>query len=1302
MTFRSGTGANAAITRLALQRDTRILAGGFFSQFNDTSRNGCVRLLPDGSVDPSFTPAGFSAGDVQFLSELPDGKIVANISLNNLVRWNSDGSIDPYFPDFSANVRTDVIGVQPDGQIVAVGSGPGGYGFGRLQTNGASDFTFNSLHFSSPDGARQPPYYVLWGAALKNGKLLSMGGGGFFRLHRHGARDLGFRADSIAGVHLALEKADGEIFVAGVFTNILGVPRFTLALLEPDGTPDLAFNPEVPPAGTIQAMAVQPDGKLLIGGSFTNVGSVLVNRLARLNPDGTLDPDFNVGTGPSGTVNAIVLQRDYKVIVAGGFTIFDGYPRGQIVRLNTDAERPPVITREPVSQSVLAGANAWLAIEATCVPPAAFQWFDRDGAMANATNAVLLLSNILSPGEYYAVVTNPLGVATSAVATLSLYPAPSAPGSVVPEYPVGEGADSTIRVMARQSSGKLIVAGWFTQIHGVPCPAIARLNSDGSVDRSFNVGTGPTHRIMALAVDPADRILVAGMFTNFNGQALSGLTRLNPNGDIDTTFEIGSGFTGGRPTAVNALALQQDGKILAGGNFSYFNHTSRDNIARLLPNGAVDTSFVPRLSIIDVVLSLALPADGRIWVGHQNGLDRLEVNGVVTTPPSLEINNQVRCLLVQPDQKVLVGGLFYFGNTPGVVPSYALTRLTIDGTLDTNFNHSLYASSFYVRVPSVGVETLRLHTCGRILVGGYFMTNLTNRIHYQIARLEQDGSVDPVFGAKALDGTAYAIDVEPSAEVVIGGQFSAVDHTLRNGLALLHEPLGPPTVFAQPTSQTADGGREVLLSVVVTNCIDFTFQWQLNGANIPGATNSSMLLPSVRLQDAGDYRVVIRNGAYTSISEPAQLQVNRERRHPGSIDVDFLAPRTLDGPVQALAFDGGGNLFAGGAFTRLNGGLVNALARFNWRGELDPDFRVSSNLIGTVYSVALQPDGKILAAGVFPPSTRFLYRLLPNGRFDTNFQSLANPQGTALSVASLSDGKILVGGVLTAASLTASRTGIARLHTNGTLDTSFSAGGVRYPLCFARQKDGRIIIGGTFTNVGTTVRNGLGRLHPDGQIDTSFDPGEGVNSPVMAIVLARDEQAYIGGNFTRVGGMPRAGIARLNDDGSVDTSFDPGLGVHSAWALAVQPDGKLIVGGSFTRAGGLPRAGLARFNTEGTIDATFDPGSGANGQVLAVLCDPAGKIYLGGNFTAYNGFSRDHLARANGNLFLLNPQFVAGRFRVSLFTFYGQSYALEFKDVLPDADWAQGSSLLGDGTIRIISDSAPDAAGRWYRVRTEP
>ena len=141
--------------------------------------------------------------------------------------------------------------------------------------------------------------------------------------------------------------------------------------------------------------------------------------------------------------------------------------------------------------------------------------------------------------------------------------------------------------------------------------------------------------------------------------------------------------------------------------------------------------------------------------------------------------------------------------------------------------------------------------------------------------------------------------------------------------------------------------------------------------------------------------------------------------------------------------------------------------------------------------------------------------------------------------------------------------------------TRFDPGANNSVLALAEQADGKILVGGFFTmlgggGTGTTARSSIGRLNADGTLDTSFDPGAG--SIVHTLAVQADGKILVGGVFTTLGGggtgtTTRNRIGRLNADGTLDTSFDPGAS-SAVDALAVQADGKILAGGAFTMLGG--------------------------------------------------------------------------------------------------------------------------------------
>jgi uncharacterized delta-60 repeat protein len=196
------------------------------------------------------------------------------------------------------------------------------------------------------------------------------------------------------------------------------------------------------------------------------------------------------------------------------------------------------------------------------------------------------------------------------------------------------------------------------------------------------------------------------------------------------------------------------------------------------------------------------------------------------------------------------------------------------------------------------------------------------------------------------------------------------------------------------------------------------------------------------------------------------------------------------------------------------------------------------------------------------------------------------------------DGRILVFGIVSAGNGTF-RSQLVRYHADGSEDptikqvvvTNGRSSGFIHNL--ALQPDGKIIVVGDFTNIGGVARRKVARLNIDGTVDTSFDNGTGPNGSVFGLAIQPDGKVLIGGGFLAVNGVACRRIARLNYDGSVDSTFDPGVGGNgTVSSIVIQTNGKVLIGGAFATFGGAARRGVARLNDDGSLDKTFNPTGG--------------------------------------------------------------------------------------------------------------
>jgi uncharacterized delta-60 repeat protein len=351
---------------------------------------------------------------------------------------------------------------------------------------------------------------------------------------------------------------------------------------------------------------------------------------------------------------------------------------------------------------------------------------------------------------------------------------------------------------------------------------------------------------------------------------------------------------------------------------------------------------------------------------------------------------------------------------------------------------------------------------------------------------------------------------------------------------------------------------------------------------------------------------------------------------------------------------GSGQLLIAGRFTRVNGLARRSLARLAADGAVDGGFAPA--LPGErewVSALAVRSDRKVvLGVGPDDPgaTSGYVARLNDDGAVDAGFQRVENDQyGRPDDAALQPDGRVVIVGFFfrVAGEL---RGGIARLLPDGGLDPTSrhgvpGTGGSAPPYALALDSDGRAVVVGGFGEVTGLPRRGIARLNEDGSLDRGFLAGlEGANGAVQAVALQSDGKVLIGGWFGAVNGEPRGQVARLNADGTLDRGFLEGLaGTNGAvQAIAVQPDGKVLIGGAFTRVNGEPRGFVARLNVDGSLDRGFLAGLvGTDGEVDAIAVQPDGRVLIGGQFGSVNGVARGRLARLRPDG-ALDATFLAG------------------------------------------------------------
>jgi len=182
------------------------------------------------------------------------------------------------------------------------------------------------------------------------------------------------------------------------------------------------------------------------------------------------------------------------------------------------------------------------------------------------------------------------------------------------------------------------------------------------------------------------------------------------------------------------------------------------------------------------------------------------------------------------------------------------------------------------------------------------------------------------------------------------------------------------------------------------------------------------------------------------------------------------------------------------------------------------------------------------------------------------------------------------------------------------------------------QPDGKTIVIGNFSTYNGYSRNKIARLHSDGSLDIGFNPGNGINGEITSATTQSNGKVILTGGFTTLLGTPRNRIVRLNTNCTIDVTFNIGSGAnnHVNGAL-IQEDGRIIIWGGFTTYNGTSINHIARLNANGSLDPSFNPGTSDNGYISSLTLLPNGKYMIVGNFSAFNGTARKNIAQINAD-----------------------------------------------------------------------
>lgn len=906
------------VAALALQPDGGILAGGGgFTTVAGQTALGLARLKSDGTLDETFHPG--DVGGVASLVVQPDGKILVGgefyklggMPRRGLGRLNPDGTLDPGFDPLVGGrfPRVEALALQPDGKILVggvfdtVGSLPRAH-VARLWPDGAVDAGF---HPTSEDGV-----YAF--AVQADGGILV---GGFFqalarepceylgRLNADGTRDAGFRPSPDDGINTLASLPDGRLLVGGGFRSVGGLPRHGLARLPNTAPATRALSYH---AGTL---------RWLLGGSSPNPAWVVFE----FSLDGAVWTPVGTGERTSGGWQALGVTVPPGGTLRARGLVSDG---GSSCWFLTDYLGAPVFVSEPEPQTRNYGETVRFRVRARGGEPLIYQWL-RDGAelldvgqVLGASTAILEVRDLRksNEGDYQVVVTSPTGRRTSRMARLAVRdpfvtsPVVShakAPGQSVlltvtadgtppmsyqwwhGDLPVPGATNRTLALVGlRGSEAGIYSVSIRNDAGSITNPAALLAVNLAAADAGFTPAVSGVP--VAFSLQPDGKVLLAGPFTNVDGQPRRGLARLHPNGRLDDTFAAQPDDSRVHGASISRLAIQPDGRILAGGTFRKFGGAGSDFLARLHPDGALDGGFDPWVPLppsvggglndvrvlTDTTLLVTcreayptnmvwLDADGTRTAGFgvvvgafapysDGGILAVTVRGTLArfspegtleaeVPASRMIRN-VGAISVLADGGILVAAEIL--DAHGVPEDY-LGRLAQDGTLDGGFRPRV-DGPVHAFVPQAD---------GKILIGGSF-TNVQGATRRGLARLHADGTLDWHFDP-GIGGYSEAfvrdLALQADGSVVVLGSFTtlagesrehlgrlvptepATQHLARDGATLSWWRGGTsPEVWRTTFEQSLDGVQWTLLGAgerVLVPPAGGSGAWQLTGLSVP-------------------------------------------------------------------------------------------------------------------------------------------------------------------------------------------------------------------------------------------------------------------------------------------------------------------------------------------------------------------------------------------------------------------------------------------------------------------------------------
>jgi uncharacterized delta-60 repeat protein len=915
---------------------------------------------------------------------------------------------------------------------------------------------------------------------------------GLVRYNPNGSLDTTFDGDGIVTTQIGTTgteasavavQPDGKIVVAGIASNS-GTGFYTIVRYNPNGSLDTSFDGDgiftISGVGRPDSMAIQPDGKIVTAGSISLDFFTSDFCIVRVNPNGGLDTTFDndgkaivsvsdPGAGNADLAYALALQADGKIVVGGESDFLNTARDFTLARLNTDGSLDTTFDGDGKVRTSFGGNNQNDGIASIAIKP--------DGKIVAAGYGGEDAVRGFAIAQY-----NSDGSLDASFGGDGKLVAPTSNNGVERAYGV-----------AVQPDGKIVAVGY-----SIVKLSVIRLNLDGSPDQAFGnngivlspINSSGSAVARAVLIDPNGKIAVAG--SAVRGGTIEEdfvLARYNSDGTPETSLGV-FGYVVTNPfnqtdqsSDGRSIAMQADKKIVVGGNRYITETVTVGMIARYTTEGRLDSSF-------------ASATDGF-------GFATVNVPGALTQ----ELNGVV----IQPDGKILGVGTYEDQADVGLY----VVQYNTDGLRNTSFGGSGNGFAKIASADGGGLgQAIAVQPDGKILVGGAIPNFVSQTVDFAVYRFNADGSRDNSFGASGVasidlstgNDIPFSIALQTDGKIVLSGSANFGENT---------------------------DGNMALVRFNANGSLDNAFG--SGGKVITALSNFPDIISDIQLQTDG--KIV---AAGTKCSDL-----------PCSSGTGAILRYNTNGSPDN-SFDGDGVVFV-----QTPGSLANGLS-----------------------SVEIQPNGKIVAAGVtVNPATQsdaLVVRYESSGLPDSNFGSggiitsdISALQQEAFSVALQADGKIVTAGYSASnsrADVTVWRyLGDAR-PASGRAVFDFDGDG-KTDISIFRPASGEWWLNRSSTGATVAAQFGLSTDKPapadftgDGKTDVAFfRPSSG-----EWFILRSEDSSFLSFTFGANGDVPVVG------DFDADGKADPGVfrPASNEWFILKSSGGVIIT--TFGTAGDIP------------------------------------------------------------------------------------------------------------------------------------